>query len=69
MVETRAAPRFRVCKLAHIAYGGDKTSCTVRDFSIIGAALELSDLTATVPAAFTLIVPEDRLKLPCRVDG
>jgi hypothetical protein len=67
MVETRIAPRFRVTKSAQIEYGGDKTPCTIRDLSATGAALELSDLAARIPAAFTLIVPEDGLKLPCHV--
>lgn len=67
MVETRIAPRFRVSKPAQIEYGGDKMPCTIRDLSVTGAALELSDRSATVPAAFTLIVPDDKLKLPCRV--
>jgi hypothetical protein len=67
MVETRIAPRYRVSKPARIDYGGDKTPCTIRDLSVTGAALELSDPSATIPSAFTLIVPEDKLKLPCRV--
>jgi len=67
MVETRIAPRYRVSKPAQIEYGGDKTPCIIRDLSVTGAALEFSDLSANVPAAFTLIVPEDELKLPCRV--
>jgi hypothetical protein len=67
MVETRIAPRYRVSKPAQIEYGGDKTPCTIRDLSATGAAIELVDPSATVPAAFTLIVPDDKLKLPCRV--
>ncbi|MCP4620636.1 MAG: PilZ domain-containing protein [Bradyrhizobium sp.] len=67
MVETRIAPRFRVSKPAQIDYGGDKTPCIIRDLSLTGAALELSDRSATIPQAFTLIVPDDKLKLPCRV--
>jgi len=67
MVETRIAPRFRVSKPAQIEYGGDKTPCTIRDLSVTGAALELSDRSATIPPTFTLIVPDDKLKLPCRV--
>ena len=67
MVETRIAPRHRMSKPAQIDYGGDKTPCTIRDLSVTGAALELSDQSATIPEAFTLVVPEDRLKLPCRV--
>jgi hypothetical protein len=67
MVETRIALRHRVSKAAQIDYGGDKTPCTIRDLSVTGAALELSDLSATIPGAFTLVVPDDKLKLPCRV--
>ena len=67
MVETRIAPRYRVSKAAQIEFGGDKTPCTIRDLSTTGAALELSDLNATIPHAFTLIIPEDKLKLGCRV--
>lgn len=66
-VETRAAPRYRVKKPAKIEYGGDKIPCIIRDLSTTGAALELTELNAKVPAAFTLIVPEDGLKLPCHV--
>jgi PilZ domain-containing protein len=67
MVETRIARRYRVSKSAQIEYGGDKTPCTIRDLSETGAALEVSNFVGPLPAAFTLIVPEDRLKLPCRV--
>ncbi|MFO1107548.1 MAG: PilZ domain-containing protein [Bradyrhizobium sp.] len=67
MVETRTAPRCRLSKAAKIDYGGDKTPCLIRDLSVTGAAIELSDLSAMVPEAFTLLVPEDKLKLPCRV--
>jgi hypothetical protein len=67
MVETRIAPRHRIMKPAMINYGGDKIPCTIRDMSMTGAALEFVYSTKTIPAAFTLLVPEDRLKLPCRV--
>ena len=66
MVETRAAPRYRVIKPAQIEYGGDKITCTFRDLSITGAALEVSDPSG-IPAKFTLVVSEDGLKLSCRV--
>lgn len=67
MVETRIATRYRVSKPAQIEYGGDKTPCTVRDLSETGAAIELADPSASVPATFTLLISEDRLKLRCRV--
>jgi hypothetical protein len=66
MVETRIAPRFRVAKPAKIDHGGDKINCIIRDISATGAAIEMSDLVR-VPAEFILIVPEDRLKLRCRL--
>jgi len=66
MVETRAAHRYRVAKPAQIEYGGDKIGCTLRDLSITGAALEVFDPSG-IPAKFTLVVPQDGLKLPCRV--
>jgi hypothetical protein len=66
MVETRIAPRYRVAKPAKIDHGGDKIGSVIRDISATGAAIEISDLVR-VPTEFTLIVPEDRLKLRCRV--
>ena len=66
MVETRAAPRHRVTKPAQIEHGGHKIACTLRDLSTTGAALEVPD-PAIVPAQFTFVLPEDGLKLPCRV--
>ncbi|WP_354103748.1 PilZ domain-containing protein [Bradyrhizobium sp. LB14.3] len=67
MVQTRRAPRFRVSKPAQIERGGDKTPCTVRDISTSGAALQLFNSIDRIPSAFTLIIPEDNLKLRCRV--
>ncbi|MEH2569002.1 PilZ domain-containing protein [Bradyrhizobium sp. AZCC 2289] len=66
MVETRIAPRHRVMKPAKIEYGGVKIACTVRDISITGAALEVTDQFG-IPAQFTLSMPEDGLKLPCHI--
>jgi hypothetical protein len=60
--------RFRVAKPASIEDGGFKIACIIRDLSLTGAAVEVTDLdTKTIPATFTLIVPEDKLKLSCRV--
>jgi len=67
MVETRVSPRYRVMKPAEIEHGGDRIPCTVRDLSVTGAALEVSDSTRMIPEKFTLVVPEDGLKLSCRV--
>lgn len=67
MVETRAAPRFRLMKAAKIDYGGVKTPYMIRDLSITGAALEISELSGKTPATFNLILPDGGLKLPCHV--
>jgi hypothetical protein len=66
MVETRIAPRYRVTKPAELEYGAEKIPCTVRDLSTTGAAVELSN-PATIPAEVILVVPEDGLRLRCRV--
>jgi hypothetical protein len=66
MVEDRATPRYRVKKPAWIEHGGDKTICTVRDLSLTGASLEVAN-TKTVPETFTLVIPEDGLKISCRL--
>jgi hypothetical protein len=66
MAETRIAPRHRVMKPAKIEHGGYKIACTVRDLSITGAALEVSD-QREIPETFTLIMPDDGLRLPCHV--
>lgn len=66
MVEGREAPRYRVKKPAWIEYGGDKIACTVRDLSLTGASLEVPD-PRNVPENFTLLIPEDGLKIACQV--
>ena len=69
MVQDRTAQRYRVNRPATIDYGGDKYPCMVRDISSTGAALELSDVAQIVrrAKAFTLLIPQDRVQLPCRV--
>ena len=69
MVEGRIAARYSVHKPAIAEYGGDKYPCTVRDLSLTGAAIEFAELVSVIPIkrAFTLILPEDQLKLPCRI--
>jgi hypothetical protein len=55
-------------KPARIEAGTFAVACTVRDLSLTGAAVEVSDLdTRNIPATFTLIIPEDGLKLSCRL--
>ena len=56
MVETRAAPRYRVMKQAKLEFGGYKRECVIRDLSTTGAALEVMDQTS-IPKHFNLVVP------------
>jgi hypothetical protein len=66
MVETRIAPRYRVMKAAKIAFIGGPIDCKVRDISTTGAALEVSSQIG-IPESFTLVMPDDGLRLPCHV--
>ena len=66
MVQTRTATRYRVMKPARIEHRGEGINCMIRDLSLTGASLELTD-PARIPANFTLVVPEDGLKLSCRI--
>lgn len=69
MVETRIAPRYRADKRAIAEYGGDKYPCIVRDLSATGAAIEFPEQVKLIPIAkaFNLIMPDDGLRLPCRI--
>jgi hypothetical protein len=66
MVNTRIAPRHRVSKAAKIEFLDSTISCTVRDLSLTGAAIEAS-VRSGIPERFTLVIPEDGLRLACRV--
>jgi hypothetical protein len=67
MVETRIAPRFRVSKAATIEVGGGRQiNCVVRNLSVTGAAIELSDPPG-IPDSFLLVMLDDGLRLPCRI--
>ena len=72
MVETRIATRHRVKKPAiieHGWHGRDQHPCTVRDISSTGAALEFADpvVLHQLPEKITLVIPEDELRVSCRV--
>ena len=66
MDEHRIAPRHRVLKAGSIIFGGGAIDCTVRNLSETGAALEVVT-PLFIPDRFTLVVPSDQLKRPCRV--
>jgi PilZ domain len=73
--ETRARWRFiqipsrsshRVLKAGTIEFGGGAISCTLRNVSDTGAALEVTSPIG-VPEQFTLALPADDKRVPCRV--
>jgi hypothetical protein len=66
MNEQRAVPRNRLLKTGTIEFDGGVIACMVRNVSISGAALGLTD-TASVPDYFTLVFPAEGLHMPCHV--
>ncbi len=63
MTPPHIAQRRRVLKAGSIQFGGGAIDCTVRNVSETGAALEV----VTIPDRFSLAVPTDQLKRPCRI--
>jgi len=66
MNEVRRAPRNRVLKAGSISFGGSAIDCTLRNVSSSGAALEVISPIG-IPEQFILVLPSDRLRLPCHV--
>lgn len=66
MDEHRTTPRSRVLKAATIDFGGGAISCMVRNMSAAGAALDVSSPVG-IPEHFTLVLPTEGKRLPCRV--
>ena len=65
MIEQRAAQRFRVFKGGTIAFAGGIASCTVRNLSRGGAAIDL-DGPVALPQSFTLSIAHDHTVHRCR---
>ena len=65
MIEKRAAQRYRVFKGGTITFENCGLTCTVRNMSAQGAAIEL-DATVTVPQSFTLAIARDNFVRKCR---
>ena len=66
MTEHRTAPRHRVLKGGSIRFNGTVViSCTVRNLSNAGAALDVSPVG--IPPAFTLMIDGEQAGRPCRV--
>ena len=67
MVEHRNAQRHRVLKGGTIAFtGAAGISCTVRNMSNSGAALDVISPVG-IPPDFTLVIDGDRAAKPCHV--
>jgi hypothetical protein len=66
MDQTRIVPRRRRLKAGTIEFGGGGIDCTVRNISQTGAALEVVS-PLFIPDRFTLFVPSEQLKRPCRI--
>ena len=64
--EKRALYRQRVLKTGTIEFGGSAIDCTVRNLSAFGAALDVASPVG-IPERFTLVVPADEVRKPCRV--
>ena len=66
MENQRVAARHRVLKAGTIEFNGGGLSCTVRNISSSGAALDVTSPVG-IPERFVLVVPADGLHLPCHV--
>ena len=66
MEEKRKHPRTEVNEPAYISSGGSVMSCTVRNLSAEGAAIDVEN-PAFVPARFRLVMASDSSVRECRV--
>jgi hypothetical protein len=66
MEEVQRAPRHRVLKAGTISFGGAGISCTIRNLSDTGAALEVTSPIG-IPQELTLLVETDHSSRQCRV--
>ena len=64
--EGRKAPRHRVLKAGTISFGGAGISCTIRNLSETGAALDVTSPVG-IPNEFVLIVEADSSARQCRI--
>ena len=66
MAEQRATQRHRVLKGGTISFKGAGISCTVRNLSERGAALEVNSPVG-IPPNFALVVDGDHTARPCHI--
>ncbi|ABD87111.1 PilZ domain-containing protein [Rhodopseudomonas palustris] len=66
MDDKRSSLRRRVLKAGTIVFGGGGISCTVRNLSASGAALDVASPMG-IPEQFELMIETDALARPCHV--
>jgi hypothetical protein len=66
MGDGRKAPRHRVLKAGTISFGGGGITCTVRNLSDTGAALDVTSPVG-IPDSFVLVLDTEDAQRPCRV--
>ena len=66
MEEKRRHPRTDVNEPAYVSTGGSVMSCTVRNISLEGAAIDVEN-AAFVPPRFRLVMANDSSVRECRV--
>jgi len=66
MDEKRKHPRTEIDEPAYVSSGGSVMSCTVRNISAEGAAIDVEN-PAFVPTRFRLVMANDARVYECRV--
>jgi hypothetical protein len=66
MDERRKHPRTDIDQPAYVSSGGSVMSCTVRNISIEGAAIDVEN-PAFVPQQFRLVMANDKTVHECRI--
>jgi PilZ domain len=66
MEEKRKHPRSEIDEPAYVSSGGSVMSCTIRNISAEGAAIDV-DNPAFVPARFRLVLAKDSSVRECSV--
>ena len=65
-MEKRASPRKTVLMSGAIEFAGSTRNCLIRNISISGAALEVSN-PLDIPEHFDLFFKADGARIPCHV--
>jgi len=66
MGDARTAPRRRILKAGTISFGGGGITCTVRNLSDTGAALDVTSPVG-IPDSFVLVLDTETAQRRCRV--